>query len=324
MAGEGFGLSARITLRIVSDGRAGHEAQTRGLAEALGLTPQIQRVAPRGPFDWLAPFGPADPQDAAAWAAPFPDIALAAGRRTIPALRRLKSLSRGKTFTVYLNKPASGLRTADVIVAPRHDALAGPNVVAPLTPAHRVTAERLAAARAAPDPRVAALPGPRVALLIGGDSRHVRFDAAETAHIATIARVLRDSGVSVMATASRRTPAPLRDALRELLLRPNGFFWANEGDNPYFSMLALADALIVTGDSVNMISEAAATDAPVYVVAPRESGAKISRFIAALEERGAIQPWRSQVEYGRRKAFNATPAIAQAVADAYRRFLGET
>jgi hypothetical protein len=146
-----------------------------GLAEALGATPDIRRISPHHPYDWLAPFGPPDPRDAAAFAPPYPDICIAAGRRTIPALRRLKHDSGGRTFTVYLNAPATGLRTADLIVAPRHDRFTGPNVVTPLTPPNRITAEGLAHARAAPDPRIAALPCPRAAMLIG-DAKGVVHD----------------------------------------------------------------------------------------------------------------------------------------------------
>ena len=177
-------LPPLTTIRILSDGRAGHEAQTLGVAEALGLAPDIRCIASRHVYAALAPFAPADPRDAFAHAPPYPDIAIAAGRRTIPALRRLKRDSGGRTFTVYLNKPANGLSAADLIIAPRHDGLRADNVFSPLTPANRLTPERLAAARAAPDPRIAVLPRPRVALIVGGDSRHGAYGAWETAELA--------------------------------------------------------------------------------------------------------------------------------------------
>ncbi len=313
-------LPPLTTIRILSDGRAGHEAQTLGIAEALGLTPDIQPIAPRPFFAALAPFGPPDTRDAKAFAPPYPDIALAAGRRTIPALRRLKRASGGRTFTVYVNAPATGPRTADFIVAPMHDGLSGANVAASLTPANRITPERLAEARAAPDPRIAALPSPRAALLIGGDSRHGAYGAGHIAQLTDIARSLLASGRSVMATASQRTPAALRDALKETLAAPRGFFWNGDGENPYLSMLANAGQIVVTGDSVNMVGEAVATGARVHVVAPPARARKIDAYLTALRDAGAIRIWNGALEEWRAEPINSTPMIARAIATAYLRF----
>jgi mitochondrial fission protein ELM1 len=313
-------LSPQTKLRILSDGRAGHEAQTLGIAEAVGLTPDICRIAARPLYAALAPFAPPDPRDARAYAPPYPDIAIAAGRRTIPALQRLKRNSSGRTFTIYVNRPANGPGAADLIIAPRHDGISGENVLSPLTPANRITPERLAQAREAPDPRIAALPCPRVALLVGGDSRHGAYGAAQIAELEHIAASLAASGRGVMATASRRTPAALREALRRVLIPPNGFLWDGEGENPYRSMLANADAIIVTGDSVNMVGEAVATCAPVHVVAPPRGTRRIDAYLAALTDAGAIRLWRGALEDWARAPFNATPDIACATARAYLAF----
>jgi len=314
------GLPPHTALRVLSDGRAGHEAQTLGIVEALGVTPEIRRVAPGPLYAALAPFAPPDPRDALAYAPPYPDITIAAGRRTIPALQRLKRNSGGQTFTVYVNRPAHGPGAADLIIAPRHDELSGANVFSPLTPANRITPARLAGARAELDPRFAALPSPRVALLVGGDSRHGVYGAREVAEIAQIASAVLTTGRSVMATVSRRTPAALRDALALALAAPGGFFWDGEGENPYLSMLASADAIVVTGDSVNMVGEAVATGAPVYVVAPPRRARRIDAYLAALCDAGAIRMWRGAVEEWRSTPMNATPDIARAIVQAYLAF----
>jgi mitochondrial fission protein ELM1 len=310
---QGPSLPPGTALRILSDGRAGHEAQTLGIAEALGLAPDIRRVAPRGFYDWLAPFCPADPQDAAAFAPPCPDIVLAAGRRTIPALRRLKRASAGGTFTVYVNAPAIGLGTADLIVAPRHDRLSGANVFSPLTPPNRISPERLAKARAAPDPRIAALPRPRVAMLLG-DARGIVYD------LDYIASVLILAGASVMATPSRRTPADIRSTIRAALDQPGGWFWDGEGDNPYFSMLANADRIIVTGDSVNMVGEAVATGVPVHVVEPYATRRKLSAYLKNLEGAGAARIWTGRFDDWTYAPINSTPVVARKIIESYAAF----
>lgn len=306
-----------ITLRILTDGRAGHEAQTLGVAEALGLEPDIRKVSPRHLYNWLAPFAPADPGNEAAFAPPYPDIAFAAGRRTLPALRRLKRASGGTTFTVYFNRPATGLDAADLIIAPVHDRFRGPNVVTPLTPPNRVSPARLAAARAMPDPRIAELPAPRVAMLLGDASGIVQ-------DLDYIATVLIASGASVMATPSRRTDAATRTKIAAALAQPGGWFWDGAGENPYFSMLANADRIIVTGDSVSMVGEAVATGVPVHVVEPYVTRAKLDAYLAALEKVGAARIWRGQFDDWEYEPINSTPDIARRIAQAYRAFARES
>ncbi len=301
------------SLRILADGRAGHESQALGLAAALGLIPDIRRIAPGHPYDWLAPFGPPDPRDADAFSPPYPDMCIAAGRRTIPALRRLKRSSGGRTFTVYLNAPASGLRTADLIVAPRHDRLTGPNVVAPLTPPNRVTPERLERGRAEPDLRIATLPCPRVALLIGGAEGIIE----DLDHIAAS---LIGASYGVMATASRRTPPHIARALGAALSAPGGFFWDGSGENPYLDMLANADRILVTGDSVNMIGEAVATGVPVHVIEPLAPRRKLRAYVSALEDAGAARRWCGPFEDWSYTPINSTLMVAERIAEAYAAF----
>ena len=77
-----------------------------------------------------------------------------------------------------------------------------------------------------------------------------------------------------MATPSRRTPPELLAAVRAGLGGAPGFVWDGDGDNPYAAMLALADAMLVTGDSANMVGEATATGAPVHIFEPSGGGSK--------------------------------------------------
>ncbi len=196
---------------ILSDGKAGDEIQCMGVAEALGLPYQIRRVAPRKPFVWAMPWGPIDPREAetrpgSPLAPPYPDIAIASGRRTVPYLRRLKKLSGGRTFTVFLKDPRTGTKTADLIWVGEHDRLRGANVLVTPTAPHRHSAEKLAAARAQPDPRLAGLPSPRIAVLVGGNSRHHTFTAEDIASFADGLADAARGGGSLMITASRRTP----------------------------------------------------------------------------------------------------------------------
>src|SRR3546814_15726728 len=70
-----------------------------------------------------------------------------------------------------------------------------------------------------------------------------------------------------MVTPSRRTGPDNEAILRARLAGLPAEIWDGEGENPYFAYLGLADAILVTADSVNMVCEAASTGKPVYVIA---------------------------------------------------------
>jgi hypothetical protein len=192
-------------------------------------------------------------------------------------------------------------------------------VLTTATSPHRIRAELLASARERPDPRLAALPAPRAAVLCGGDSRHHRFTEADIARFAGDLATLAQSGVSLMMTASRRTPPPLKSALLDLARRHGGFLWDGTGENPYVALLALADAVVVTADSFNMVGEAAATGSPILVFEPSGGHIKLRRFLAGLKEQGIIHDFHGRLEGQRYPPVDATPIIAAAVAEGFDR-----
>jgi mitochondrial fission protein ELM1 len=322
-------LPAGTTAWVLASGKAGHEVNCLGIAEALGVAPEFRPVEPRAFFAALAPFGPIDPRDAprhraAALAPPFPDIALAAGRITVPYLRHLKRASRRRTFTVFLQDPRAGRGTADVIWVPEHDRLRGGNVIVTLTSPHPLRPAALAEARRQPDPRIARLGRPRVAMVLGGPSASHSFTERDIAALAGIAGTLARAGNSLMVTPSRRTPPGLVAAIAQALAAAGpadaAFVWDGSGANPYLPMLAHADAILVTGDSVNMVGEAVATGAPVHIYEPTGGNPKIGGFIDKLVAQGAARRWRGALEHWTYQPVDATAAIAREIAARYGLF----
>ncbi len=308
---------------VLTDGKIGDRVQCLGVAEHLRLSIEERLARPRPPWSWFAPWGPPDPREA--WIVPpYPALAIASGRRTVPLLRALKRASGGRTFTVFLKQPANGPCAADLIWVPEHDRLRAPNVIVTPTSPSRLTPAKLAAARGHPDPRLAALPTPRVAMALGGPSVNHHFDEPMLQRLVGIARDVLCAGNSLMVTPSRRTPPSLTGALaalaREAPFEARLFVWDGEGPNPYLAMLALADALIVTGDSVNMLGEAALTGAPIHIVEPPGGHPKMTRFINRLVALGVARRWSGRLERFTYQPLDATPVIAAAVAARYEAF----
>jgi mitochondrial fission protein ELM1 len=314
---------------VITDGKIGDEVQCFGITDELGLVPERRVIKPRPPWSWITPWGPVDPREAptrraSPIAPPFPDVAIAAGRRTVPYLRRVKTASGGRTFTIFVKDPYTGLKTADVIWIPEHDLLRGDNVVVTLTPAHRLRPERFAQARASPDSRLSGLPAPRVGLVLGGPGVNHRFEPVDIARIAALAASILESGASLMITPSRRTPEALLAAIGDTLLAvgagTRAFLWDRSGENPYLQILAHADALVVTGDSANMVGEATATGVPVHVYEPSGGHPKVTRYLDRLVEVGAIRRWAGRIECFTYEPLDSAPVIARAIAPRYRMF----
>ena len=305
---------------IVSDGKAGDETQCIGVADALGRPFEIRRVAPRAPWSWLMPWGGIDPRDApekpgSTIAPPFPDIAIASGRRAVAYLARIKRDSGGRTFTVFLKDPRIGTRAADLIWVAEHDKLRGDNVLVTASGPHRFTQERIAAARADPLPEIAALEHPRVTVLVGGDSRTHRFLDLDVARFAEgLARIAgAGAGAHLMITPSRRTPEALLAALAPYAGSTDHLVWDGTGENPLLQYLANADAIVATADSANMIGEALATGRPIHVFHPSGGHRKFNAFLEALTRIGAVHPFPGPLKTTTYEPIDSTPRIAQAI-----------
>jgi uncharacterized protein len=300
----------------ITDGKAGDALQCLGVAEAVlaqtGGRIVEHAVAPRMLYALAMPWGPPDRADLARLGAPWPDVAIASGRRAVAYLRWLKKCSP-RTLTVFLKDPRTGLGAADFIWVPEHDGLRGANVLATLTSPHRQSQTVLATARAKARPELMDLPQPRVAVLAGGPSKDVPFDAEDIASFAEALAELARSGAGLMVTPSRRTPAAMKQAIAGALEGGHAWVWDGEGANPYAEMLGLADAFVVSADSTNMLSEAAATGRTIHVFMPRGVPKKILRFIGGLMEHGAVVKFSGHLENSPYQPLDSTPLIAREI-----------
>lgn len=283
-------MSATVALH---DGRAGNVRQAVALARALDADAGDCMLHPRAPWRWLAPrllpgadgaFGSAF----AALATRPPALAIGCGRQAAPATRLLRD--RGSQ-AVQLLDPRIDPRHWDLVIAPEHDGLQGENVIPMLGSLHPVDDLWLAHARQA-FPALSTLPGPHSVLLVGGPSRHAALqDDAFESLLRQLAAHARAEHGSFSAVASRRTPRRWRDLLTRLPSDLPGIRWRDDrdGDNPYAGLLGHADRIVCTPDSVNMLSEAAATLAPVFVWSARIAIGRLLLFLDALRNSGRVR-----------------------------------
>ena len=303
-------MSRALTIWTLDGGLVGSLNQALGIGEAIaaqsgGAGPIIVPVAPRLLLTKIPPrLCPVTP-----WAlrggfaglpAELPDIVIACGKRTaVPALiiRKIARAKGRRCLAVYAQTPPVAPRHFDLVAAPAHDGLRGPNVVVTRAAPHRVTPDRLTAAADRFRAELEALPRPRVAVLIGGSNRRYRLTPSIAGDLgAALRKLAEEAGAGLMITTSRRTGAENEKALRDALGGVAAQFWDGAGDNPYFAYLAWADHIVVTGDSVSMASEAAATGKPVHVVALEGHSRRIDAFHAALRDAGIARPFDGALE----------------------------
>jgi mitochondrial fission protein ELM1 len=309
---------------LLHDGKIGMANQVRGLAEALGggwpvVEKQLKIRAPwrhLPPALWLAPAQALDPTGARL-EPPWPDIVIACGRNSVAPARLVKRASGGRSFWVQVQDPRFARSEIDLIVAPQHDRPPGENVFRTLGAVHRVTAAKLEAEGVRWAPAFAALPRPLIAVLIGGDNSAYRLTEESFGALCDRLVALAKGGVGLAITPSRRTGEAQRALLQKRFAGLPSFIWDGSGDNPYFGMLGTADAILVTADSVSMISEAAATGKPVHIIELEGGSEKFARFHRLMREAGITRPFNGTLEQWQ---YTPPDDTARAAADIRQRF----
>lgn len=284
---------------IVTEGMAGTENQCLGVTEALGMMPVIKRIGLRQPWKTLSPFIGFEQ----AWSftgdrlqAPWPDLVVASGRKAIAAARYIRRKSNGKTFVVQIQDPHTRATAFDLVAVPAHDKLRGENVIVTTATPNRITPQRLAEGRQDFAPVLKAMPNPRVAVLIGGNSKAYTLTPAHMEKLAAQLRELDRLGYGLMVTASRRTGEKNLQTLKSALRGTKAYLWDGRGENPYFGLLGWADYIVVTADSASMISEAATTGKPVYIIPLAGGSSKFDRLHGILLEKNIIRPFTGQLQ----------------------------
>lgn len=280
---------------------AGGNAQMIALAEALGWPYETRQlswnVLNHLPNPLLGAHAFTLDRQADCLAPPWPDLVIAASRRSAPIARWINKRAGGRTRLVHLLHTQMPLHHFDLVVTQAQFRVpAAANVQRNTLPLNVIDSERAAAAAARWEPTLAHLPRPWIAVLVGGNSSSYELDAATATRLGREASAAaRAVGGSVLLTTSRRTPDAAADALIEAIDVPAEIHrWrADSTDNPYPAFLALADRFIVTGDSASLPAEAAATGRPVRLFEwpAKRPVREPTRLLAGLHRRLVYAGW---------------------------------
>lgn len=295
----------------ITDGSTGMVSQVRALAAALGLAPEMKTIHLKTMFSWqpnamyAAGFKhlildyALDTSQSDSLTEPWPDLVISCGRRAALIAMGMHHANRAGTRFIHIQDPHCPPSNYDLVVAMAHDKIHGPNVLKSHFALHSITPEVLATARAKFESRFAAYASPRVAVLIGGSTNKYELDAkAMRAALDALQAFQQGAGATLLITPSRRTG---EENIKMLQARFAGnskaFVYDGQGENPYMGMLALADAIIATNDSVNMMSDAHATGKPLYILPfAGHKKTKPARFAEKLIKDGIARPLGKTLE----------------------------
>jgi mitochondrial fission protein ELM1 len=279
---------------LVTGDKPGDNAQLQVIAEALGWPYELRRVIPHKEYVYGKPdFKPSlyhlDMEKSDPLAPPWPALVLTIGRRPSMAAQWIRKQSGGKTKVVLLGRPRKMLaKFALVIITgqflmPKRD-----NILSLDLPLMRVDK-----AVKVWQPSFQAMKQPVTALLIGGPTKPYRMDEAV---IETLLQQIKTqlAGGSLFISTSRRTPDAVVDYLRQHKPPDSTLYcWQpDDGNNPYFALLGLADYFVVTGDSLSMMVEIARLGKPLAIYPLPEQGGFIVHGV-----RQAVMAIRRSLRY---------------------------
>ena len=309
-------LHSSTDIAVVAEDLAGMRSQAFGLAEYLALPSHFHAVRASGFLQRRLP--------SSLW--PHPLTALADEPAPSPSSLVLSVAGKGGAVgaalrqkgcaVVQIQNPRMRTDRFDLVIANHHDEMEGPNVLLSRTALHGLTAAKLSEARAQWQGRLRHAARPLLATLVGGANGRFRFGREEAESLAhRLALASRQTGAALFVTTSRRTGEEATAILRAMVEEVGGTLWSGGADNPYRGLIACADWLVVTADSVSMVSEAVASAAPVYVESLPGRSRRIGLFLKTLEQAGRIRRFEGELARWPVTPLDDTPLVAREMCD---------
>ncbi len=250
---------------LLTEGLHGMISQVEGLAKALDMDYFHEKVELNSPWNLVPPS--LTPKKKFIFKNQINkeyDVIISCGRKSVIPSIVLKKNSNKKIVNIHIQNPKVSLENFDIIVAPDHDSLDGPNVLISKGAIHYLTLDEIEKAK---DYLVSKIEKQKevVTLILGGPTKYYNYDNESMIQIfSKINKQIIEKNLQLIIIPSNRTPEKIIQFAKEYFNK-NRLIIDNVDKQAYLSSLALAKYIIVTCDSSSMISEAALTGKPIYV-----------------------------------------------------------
>jgi KDO2-lipid IV(A) lauroyltransferase len=305
------------TALILDDGRVGHLRQSQAVARAYvaaakekGFSVSVETVVVKFRDNMMARFFSIFSPDALrsyleleSWVSLQrlrPDVVISCGARNTAVNAAVAGENRARSVAVLPNRMLA-LKQFDLLVFPQHDISGGKlpeNAVVTKAAPNLIDKFYLDESARALTSRYQHLRNnvrTKMAILIGGDAQGVVMSEQDMRIVLhQLKAVAEEMAIDLLITTSRRTPPAIeQEVLREFKDHPRTalLIIANKANVPEAmgGMLALADIVVVSGESVSMVSEAASSGkrTVAFPIGPAKNQ-KYAQFCQTLADQGHI------------------------------------
>lgn len=233
----------------------------------------------------------------------YADFVVSCGSGLAPVNVYMSKENNAKNVVVMKPNIPFGLNKFNFIIAPKHDNIRQrKNIITTTFAPNMVDSESLHSAGEALRDNLRIGNNKLVGLLIGGDSPEYSLPAELLKKVtAQTLKFCESNGADMLVTTSRRTNKAQEEAIKTTLgsnPRCKLLVIANE-KNPegtVAGILSMSDVVVVSGESISMVSEAVSSTKEVVVFEPKKNKSRISkheRALKSLESDGYISICRA-------------------------------
>ena len=252
---------------------------------------------------------------------PYPDYIVSCGRRMAGISIGLRRMSRGKSKTIHIQDPSVSPKNFDVLVIPSHDKIAElenkySNLVISTGSLTPLVKKQIMSNSLTMIDRFGPLNEKQIVVLLGGNNTRYKVTIGAVEKMAKdFYKYANAKNARLIIIPSRRTPRKAKILFERLNEGKKHFFWDEKTNNPYPEVFSIADEIIVTSDSVNMVTEACISGLPVSVAYWHEEDGRIGKFHQIMRDSGYTRRFPENIEQFQPKILNQMPKIATKISN---------
>ena len=283
----------KLKALLLTEGMHGMISQVEGMAKALNAEYSHKIVRLSFPWNLIPPkFTPISQivlkDKIYITENETPDIIISCGRKSvIPSI--LLKRKNSNIFTIHIQNPKVNSKNFDVVIVPLHDSYYESNVYHSEGAIHYITYEEIQAAKNYLTSKIKS--NKIVSLILGGPNKYYSFSKEQLMEIfQSIRSTFIMNGYETIIVPSMRTPKTIIELAKKEMGK-FGHVVDTVDKQAYLSAYALAKYVVVTCDSISMISEAAASGKPIYVahMKPKKYNYRFKKFFELFEALGIIK-----------------------------------
>ena len=293
--------STKIDAWVISDGTKGMENQSLALAKLLNVNFELVKYNPPyflKKFPLIRKLFISSVKDHLLKNKSPPSFIITTGKRMAGVSIALKFILKDKVKNIHIQNPKLPFEYFDLLLIPEHDNITAKNVIQTKGALTFFNFNELNKFQEREINLIKRSKKNLVLLMIGGNSKRYKPKNFDYYHLSMkVLEATKNLNCKLLVLLSRRTPLKAAKILNYSFIKHDENFQivTSTEQNPYPEILQIADYIIVTSDSVNMVSETATLPIPLFVSKFSKETGKISNFLNNLEDLGILKKFEGQL-----------------------------